>query len=227
MPNTNAANATTIEGVVFDLDGLIVNTEAVFNRAGHELLRRRNKEMTPEILTQMMGRRPPEAFAAMVEMTGITDPIEMLMAESQQIFTELLDDHLVTMPGLFELLDEIERRKLGKGVATSSPRGYLHDILGRFDLLSRFEFTLTSEDVMHGKPDPEIYLTAAKRLNIAPAHMLVLEDSEAGTQSGAAAGAVVIAVPHEFSDWHDFSAATDTASRLDDPVIMDLLRNAD
>jgi HAD superfamily hydrolase (TIGR01509 family) len=125
------------------------------------------------------------------------------------------------------LLDEIDRRKLGKGVATSSPRGYLHDILGRFDLLPRFDFTLTSEDVKHGKPDPEIYLTAAKQLSIAPANMLVLEDSEAGTQSGAASGAVVVAVPHEFSDWHDFSAATYTASRLDDAVIMDLLHDRD
>lgn len=212
-----------IKAVVFDLDGLMFNTEDVFNQAGRELLRRRGKEMTVELLSRMMGRRPHDAFAAMVETLGLAESIDELLAESKVIFEDLLPQRLAPMPGLFELLEHIETRTLPKGVATSSPRFYLENILGRFDLLERFAMTLTAEDVTHGKPHPEIYLRAAEALRIAPREMLVLEDSEAGTKAAAAAGAVVISVPHVHSRAHDFSTARHIAASLHDPLVLSLL----
>ena len=212
-----------IRAVVFDLDGLMFNTEELFNRAGHELLRRRGLTMTPELLTQMMGRRPHEAFSVLVDTLGLSETIEDLLAESVVIFNEYRAERLAPMPGLFETLSAIERRRLPKGVATSSPRRYLEEILGQFDLLERFHLTLTAEDVTHGKPHPEIYLTAAERLGVAPREMLVFEDSETGTRSAAAAGAVVVSVPHEHSRNHDFSVATHIASSLADPLVLELI----
>jgi HAD superfamily hydrolase (TIGR01509 family) len=108
-------------------------------------------------------------------------------------------------------------------IATSSSRRYLTALLQKFELLDRFAFTLTAEDVVHGKPHPEIYLTAARRHGVAPAEMLVLEDSETGTRAAAAAGAHVISIPHEHSRRHDFSIARAVAQRLDDPLILRLL----
>jgi HAD superfamily hydrolase (TIGR01509 family) len=127
------------------------------------------------------------------------------------------------MPGLYELLEHIESRGLVKGVATSSGRGYLEDILNRFDLLSRFHLTLAAEDVTHGKPHPEIYLTAALRLGVQPGEMLVLEDSHAGTSAAVSACAFAVSIPNEHSRHQDFSHATYVASRLDDPYILQLL----
>lgn len=216
-----------IRAVVFDLDGLMFNTEEVFNRSGREQLRRRGKELTDELVARMMGRRAAEAFAAMVEMHGFTDTIEELQRESREIFYEMLNEHLAPMPGLFELLELLETRQLPKGVATSSSRDYLQDILGRFELVHRFPMTLTAEDVEMGKPHPEIYLKAARRIGVDPREMLVLEDSEAGTLAGAAAGAVVVSVPHEFSRMHDFSAASYIASGLNDPKLLAMLEQAD
>ncbi len=212
-----------IKAVVFDLDGLMFNTEDVFNLSGHELLRRRGKEMTHELLTQMMGRRAHEAFQAMVEMHDMTESIDDLLAESGDIFKSLLEDHLAPMPGLYQIFEVIESKQLPKAVATSSSRPYLHDILGRFDLLSRFELTLTAEDVTHGKPHPEIYQTAAEKLQIAPEEMMVFEDSEAGTKSAAAAGAIAISVPHEHSKSHNFDVAYMVADALNDPRVFELL----
>ena len=214
----------TIRAVVFDLDGLMFNTEDVFNHAGQELLRRRNHELTHELLSRMMGRRSHESFAILRESLGLSESIEELLAESSVIFGEMLKTHLAPMPGLFELLDHIESRGLPKGVATSSNRTYLEDILGRFDLLDRFAFTLTGEDVTHGKPHPEVYLKAAETLGIAPAEMLVLEDSEAGTHAAAAAGAVIVSVPHQHSRSHNFTPATHVAESLVDPFVLNLLR---
>ena len=108
-------------------------------------------------------------------------------------------------------------------IATSSARPYVQMLLERYDLQGRFRFTKTAEDVTQGKPHPEIYLRAAAEHGVDPAHMLVLEDSETGTRSAAAAGAHVISVPHEHSRRHDFSIAKGVATRLDDPLIMNLL----
>lgn len=212
-----------IRAVVFDMDGLMFNTEEVFNRSGVELLRRRDKVATPALFHAMMGRRAHEAFACMIEMMELDESIEDLQAESEEIFDSLLDEILAPMPGLLQLLDVIEARNLPKAVATSSHRNYLNNILGRFDLLPRFSHTLTAEDVTNGKPHPEIYLKAAQTLQVDPSEMLVLEDSENGTRAAAAAGAHIISVPHEMSSHHDFSSAKAVATSLHDSVIHDLL----
>ena len=218
-----AFRAMPIRAVVFDLDGLMFNTEDVFDLAGHELLRRRGLAMTDAIRDGMLGRRPPEAFKHLMAMTGIDEPVERLQAESREIFFGLLDRHLQPMPALFELLGHLEQRGLPKGVATSSPRAYMEDLLTRYRLLPRFALTLTAEDVARGKPEPDIYLKAAQSLGVRPAEMLVLEDSEAGTRAAAAAGAVIVSVPHRHTARHDFSTASHVASSLGDPLIYRLL----
>jgi len=212
-----------VRAVVFDMDGLMFNTELVFNASGTELLRRRGKVPHPQLFSRMMGRRAPDAFAVMIELMELTESFDELQQESDAIFAELLDDILAPMPGLFTLLDRIEAAGIPKGVATSSSRNYLKGMLERFELSDRFPMTLGAEDVTNGKPHPEIYLAAAKHLEIEPSAMMVLEDSEAGTRAAAAAGAQIISVPHEHSDSHDFSMATAVARRLDDPVILDRL----
>lgn len=213
-----------IRAVVFDLDGLMFNTEDVFNRSGNLLVERRGKTLTPEVLTQMMGRRADESFAILVRELELSESIPDLQAEASEIFVELLSSHLAPMPGLYELLDRIESCGLPKGVATSSGRTYLEDILGRYDLLDRFAVTLTAEDVTQGKPNPEIYLKAADRIGVDPRQMLVLEDSETGSRAAAAANAVVISVPHEHSRHQDFGVATHVVASLHDPVVFNLLR---
>jgi HAD superfamily hydrolase (TIGR01509 family) len=215
-----------IRAVAFDLDGLMFNTEHVFQQTGTELLRRREKLATPELFLRMMGRRAEDGFAAMIEMYSLTETIEELRLESEQIFLGLIDAHLQPMPGLHELLAAIEEQGLPKGVATSSPRKYLENLLGRFELTHRFDVTLTAEDVTHGKPHPEIYLKAAERLKVDPSEMLVLEDSEAGTKAAAAAGAVAVSIPHDFSRHHNFEAAAHVAERLDAPVILSLVHSS-
>src|SRR5262245_45097907 len=115
----------SIQAVVFDFDGLMVNTEEVFHLSGMELLRRRGKEPTPAVFHAMMGRRAHEAFTALIEIMNLKESIDDLVRESTGIFFDLLDDILEPMPGLIELLDLIDERRLPKAVATSSEREYL------------------------------------------------------------------------------------------------------
>lgn len=222
-PTIVRKTSSRVRAVAFDLDGLMFNTELVFHLAGVELLRRRGKEWTTEIQAAMMGRRAVEAYPVLIQLAELTDSVDDVRKEARAIFYSLLQQHLAPMPGLFELLDTLEERGLPKGVATSSSRHYLEDLLTRFGLLDRFAMTLTADDVARGKPHPEIYLTAAERLGVSPAELLVFEDSGVGTSAAVAAGATVVSVPHEYSRSHRFDGAVCVACGLHDPRILQLL----
>ena len=213
-----------IRAVVFDLDGLMLNTEDVFDIAGRQLLERRGLEMTDHIRHSMLGRRPVDAFNALKSLTGMQDRIEDLMHETKELFEAIAENSLATMPGLHRILELIESRELPRAVATSSPRSYMTHLLQRFELLHRFHFTLTAEDVTHGKPHPEIYLMAARMLNVLPGEMLVLEDSETGTRAAAAAGAFVVSVPNRHTAVGDFSMSRLRIESLLDERLHELLR---
>jgi HAD superfamily hydrolase (TIGR01509 family) len=212
-----------IRAVVFDLDGLLVNTEELYQHVGSELLRRRGRTFGPDLLDAMMGRPQQVSLRIMIDWHGLADTIETLAAETREIFAGLLDTRLETMPGAVPLLDDLSARGLPHAVATSSGPDFAADVLGRVGIRDRFAFVLTSADVVRGKPDPEIYRTAASRLDVAPNAMLVLEDSEAGCRAAVAAGAVVVAVPGGHSRRHDFSGAAFVAASLADPRVGALL----
>lgn len=221
MPGTDSLE---IKAVVFDLDGLMLNTEDIFDLAGRQLLERRGLVMTEEIHHSMLGRRPDEAFQAMKDLTGISDEIELLKVETRQLFEAIAEDHLAIMPGLMELLDLVEQQQLPKAVATSSPRDYLNHMLERFDLSHRFPITLTAEDVTRGKPSPDIYLKAAEQLGITTNNILVLEDSETGTRAAAAAGTFAVSVPNKHTKAGNFSMASMVIESLLDERLLELLR---
>ncbi|MBS0210567.1 MAG: HAD family phosphatase [Planctomycetes bacterium] len=212
-----------IRAVVFDLDGLMFNTEDLYQGVGTELLRRRDRDFPPELLDRMMGRPGRVSLQIMIDWHQLTDTVEQLQLETEQIFEGILDTKLATMPGLIELLASLEAVGIPKAIATSSGRRFATNVLGKFTLEPRFSFVMTSEDVTDGKPHPEIYLKAAHRLQIAPHQMMVLEDSQNGCRAAVAAGAVAVAVPGGHSLRHDFAGAMLVADSLADHRIYELL----
>jgi pseudouridine 5'-phosphatase len=220
---TDSSDRLPIRGVAFDLDGLLVNTEELYQHVGSELLRRRGRTFEADLLDRMMGRPQQVSLQIMIDWHGLTDTIETLARETREIFVDLLDTRLAPMPGAALLLEQMVQRGLPRGVATSSGPDFAHDVLSRVGLHDRFSFVLTSADVTHGKPHPEIYERAAERLGVAPAEMLVLEDSENGCRAAVASGAVVVAVPGGHSRRHDFTGAHFIAESLADPRITRLL----
>jgi HAD superfamily hydrolase (TIGR01509 family) len=214
---------TTIRAVNFDLDGLMFNTEDIYWQVGCELLRRRGHEFTRELSDAVMGRLPQASFEMMIQWCSLDDTWEELEAESDELCIERLDHSLAPMPGLNRLLDALETASIPKAICTSSPRRFLLAVLSRFDMEHRFSFALAAEDITRGKPHPEIYLTAATRFGISPSETLVLEDSQIGCESAAAAGAFVIAVPGDLSRTQDFSPAAMVVDSLEDPRVYEAL----
>ncbi len=206
----------TLSAVVFDLDGLMFNTEALYQQVGTELLRRRGKPFETELLDRMMGRPSAIALRMMIEHHALSDTVQVLADESDEIFADILDRQLECMPGLESLLDALEAAAIPKAIATSSSRRFVTNVLGRFDFAPRFAFILTSEDVTHGKPHPEIYQTAANRFGLATNQIMVLEDSQNGCRAAVASGSYTVAVPGGHSRTHDFSGAQFVAESLAD-----------
>lgn len=209
--------------VVFDMDGIIFNTEDLYDIVGAELLKRRQCEFTRDLKLKMMGRPAPAAFELMRQECGLDDSIETLQAESDEIFKTLLPERIELMPGFRRVLEAVQQRGLPTAVATSSHRDFANTALGTFDLLDRFKFVLTGDDVEHGKPDPEIYLKAADKLGLSPRQILVFEDSHAGSLAATRAGAWTVAVPTPHARHLDFSHANLVVPRLDDPRVLRIL----
>ena len=170
-------NDMIYQAVAFDMDGLMFNTEDLYDDVGDILLQRHGQRFTRQLKLEMMGRPGQEALAIMKQRCNLPQSVDELREEVKQIFAELLPSRIEMMPGLVSLLEFLEHHKIPKCVATSSHRQFATEALGSFDLEPRFEFVLTADDVKNGKPDPEVYLAAAQRLGVDTKHLLVLEDS--------------------------------------------------
>lgn len=213
----------TIDAVVFDMDGLMFNTEDLYDQVGDAILERRGKRFTRELKLAMMGLPGDKAFQVLIDRCKLDDSVKQLQEETEALFAEMLPREIRTMPGLLELLDRLEGEDIPKGIATSSHQGFATIALGQFDLAPRFDFVLTAESVTQGKPHPEVYLLAAEKLKVPPRSVLVLEDSHTGSTAAAAAGSCVIAVPTEHSKDCDFSHVHAVADGLHDEIVWETI----
>lgn len=209
-----------LRGVVFDLDGLIFNTEELYEQVGAELLRRRGHSFSRELLDAMMGRQSKVALQIMIDWFGLDATVAELEEETDAVFPRILDTQLRTMPGFLPLLETLERETIPRGVATSSRLSFVTNVLSRFHLQPRFQFVLTAEDVERGKPAPEIYQRACAQLQLPPEEVMVLEDSENGCRAAVAAGTFAVAVPGEHSRDHNFDRSRFVADSLADSRIF-------
>jgi HAD superfamily hydrolase (TIGR01509 family) len=210
----------TIRAVVFDLDGLMFDTEALFFRVASEMLRDRGKVFTVEIMRAMIGRQPSESGRAFQTLAGLDEDPEALMSEAKGRFEALIDTAVQPMPGLIFLLDHLRTLDVPLAVGTSSGRAYANRLLRGHGLIDRFAFALCREDVTLHKPDPEIYRTAAGKFGVEPAEVMVLEDTPTGLLAAKDAGTFAVGVPHDHSPESDLAGADLIVKSLDDPVLL-------
>jgi len=197
-----------ILALLFDMDGLMVDTEPLYTEAAQEIARKRGQEFTLEIKQDMMGRLGIDSMRIFKERLSLLESEDVLLEERGIAYDKLLRERGVKpMPGLFELIHLASSLGLLLAVASSCRKKWVDFILSELNIRARFKAILTGDDVTKGKPDPEIYLKAAERLGVLPQHCLVLEDAPQGIISGKRAGAKCIAVLSQHTKGFEFKEA--------------------
>jgi pseudouridine-5'-monophosphatase len=217
------ANEPSLRAVAFDLDGILANTEDLYEQAGEAVLGRRGKIYDAELRERIMGRPVVDAIQIMIDCHSLPDTVDDLMCECADVLKHLIETSLAPMPGAIPLINDLQSADIAIAVATSATPEYADNVLTRLKLKQRFRFTLTSADIHRGKPNPEIYLLCANRLGIEPSQMMVLEDSANGCRAAVEAGAFTVAVPNRHTHNHNFSGARFVADTLNDPRIRQTL----
>ncbi len=196
-----------ILAVLFDLDGLMVDSEPHALAMWEMVMARRGVRLDQAAIDAMLGQRLDETARMLVGRFGLSDDPPALGAEKTDLQIERLDGHVPAMPGLFELIDALDARSVKRAVASSGLRRYVQAVLDLIGLARRFEVVVTGDDVANGKPAPDVFLRAAGRLGVPPAACLALEDAPNGIAAAKAAGMTCIAVPNAFTRALDLSGA--------------------
>ena len=184
-----------IEAVVFDLDGVLLDTEELWDEARRELAAERGGHWPEDAQKAMMGMSSPEWSAYMHEVVGLTESPEEISAEVVARMEALYRERLPLIDGAVEAVRRIGAR-WPLAIASSSNRPLIDLFLELTETGSLFHATVSSEEVAGGKPAPDVYLECAGKLGIAPGSCAAVEDSENGLRSAAAAGMSVMAIPN-------------------------------
>jgi HAD superfamily hydrolase (TIGR01509 family) len=196
-----------IEAVIFDLDGVLIDSEGAWASAREQLVREQGGAWREDSVRAMMGMSSPEWSSYMHEQLGVPLAPEQIAREVVQRLERRYRERLPLMPGARDAVAALASR-WRLGLASSANRPIIELVLDLADLRRLFAVSVSAEEVTRGKPAPDVYLEAARRLDTEPSQCAAVEDSTNGLRAGAAAGMLLVALPN-----HDFPP-TDEALRL-------------
>lgn len=212
--------------LIFDYDGLIVDSESVVAGVLLEVLGERGLTANLEMLSDLFGVSPPEnnvLWEALVrEQLGVDTDLAELNTEVMTRVEGRLTN-LPLLPGVQELADTVRAAGWRCAIATGKARSSLEPELTRLGIRDRFDVLVTAEDVRLGKPSPDLYLEAARLLGVTPAACVVLEDSLPGSRAGLAAAMTVIVCPCAVTETCDFPAEARRVRSLEDVTLDSLI----
>ena len=187
---------TAIAAVVFDMDGVLVDSEERWDRARRDLVAETGRTWRDDATHAMMGMSSPEWSAYVRDELGVPLPAPEI---NSRVVAHLLAGYeagLPLIPGAVEAVRRVAALGRPLGLASSSNREVIDLVLERAGLAALFSATVSSEEVARGKPSPDVYLEALRRLGVAPEAATAVEDSSNGMRAAAAAGMRVVAIPH-------------------------------
>lgn len=219
MPIHNASETTSswsVRFVIYDLDGLLLDTEQIYSDAMREVVRRYGKDIDAKLKLRIIGRPAIESARYTVSALGLPVSAEEYLRQRNQLLVKRFPA-AGSKPGARELVAHLHGHGVKQAVATSSPRELLEIKVRRHrDWFRQFEHIVSVEDadVERGKPAPDVFLAAARKLGASPSECLVFEDSPAGVTAAISAGMPVVAVPEAEMKDGDFAAANQVLDSL-------------
>lgn len=213
-----------IQAVVFDLDGVLIASEEVWDAVRERYVRERGGRYDADVQRAMMGMSAPEWSKFLHEDAGVPDEPEAINRDVVELMLEAYRRELPLLPGAVEAV----RRVAGTfplALASSSNRAIFEEVLELAGLADCFRATVSSEEVERGKPAPEVYLEAARRLGVEPERCAAIEDSHAGIRSASSAGMRVVAIPNpSYPPDEEALELADAVVRSLDELTVEVLR---
>ncbi|MBF5080040.1 HAD family hydrolase (plasmid) [Paracoccus marcusii] len=184
--------ATFFSGVIFDMDGLLLDTERLQMELGPEVLAEFGHDLPRDYFNNLVGVARLQAARMIEDQVGVPIDAAALDIAWDLAMDKKMADKVPLLPGVHDFLDALDRLEIPRAVATNSTTARAEWKLDHAGLLGRLNAVVGVDQVAHGKPEPDVYLEAAKRLNLHPSQCVALDDSDLGVQSAMAAGVMMV-----------------------------------
>ncbi len=213
-----------IKAVIFDMDGVIIDSEPLWEESEIDVFNKYGVPMTREMCQDMKGRTTEEVVKHWYEIYPWENkPVEYVVNELNSATQELILKKGMAMPGLYETLDFIKQMDYQIGLASSSRMELIQSVIKKLQIEKYFGVIHSAEYEPAGKPEPYVYTTTAKKINILPEYCLAIEDSYLGLQSAKRAGMKTVAIPEKaIYDNPKFDIADYKIRRLDELIEMNI-----
>lgn len=217
-----------LKAVIFDMDGVIIDSEPMHFKVDKKLLRMAGLEVDKNFLNRYVGVSNPEMFADIREKFNISLSINELLDLKQKFLLEALNEtKLTAIDGVEKLILDLASHDVLPAIASSSPRIFIEAVIRKLKLEQYFKAVVSGEEVEKSKPAPDIFLKAVSLLDIKPDECIVIEDSSAGVEAASAAGIRCIGFSNPNSGSQDLSKAyviVDDMQKLNYNFICNILR---
>jgi beta-phosphoglucomutase family hydrolase len=207
-----------IKAVIFDLDGVIVESENAHIEAEKQIFLKYGLAVSAGELHRYTGTTAKVMFTEFIAKYKLATTFEELNLQKEKILLNLLKQDAEPTKGVLSLIRELKRRGIKLAIGSSSTRNLVNYILKKLNITCLFDCIIAAEDVEHSKPNPEIFLKAAEELGVSPSQCLVIEDAQLGVEAAKSAGMKCIGYRNPHSGNQDLSKAdrvTDDFSKLD------------
>ena len=184
----NICGVIMVEAVIFDMDGVMIDSEREHFKAEQELFKELGIDIKALEYDRFVGLSSRLMWSELKESFSLPYSVEDLMAKAAaKLLTHFKEVDLIPMPGLIDLLDYINERSMGIAVASSSPKSLIDLVVDRLEIRDYFDCLVSGDEVAKGKPFPDVFLHTAALLRVSPENCVVFEDSANGVRAGKAA----------------------------------------
>jgi beta-phosphoglucomutase family hydrolase len=207
-----------IIAVIFDMDGVIAETERVHIKAEKQTMLKYGIKISEEELHRYTGTTAKSMFTDLIRKYKLDTTFDKIFNEKEKILFKLLENNVQPTKGIIELLHKLKEMNIKLGIASSSHKRLVEYIVRKLKIAHFFDSVVSAEDIINSKPNPEIFLESAKRLKLNPAECLVVEDSKLGIDAAKKAGMKCLGYRNPSSGSQDLSKAdfvTDDFSKMD------------
>ena len=205
-----------IQGLIFDMDGVIVDSEPLHLLAYQELFQGFNISYSEEINREFLGCKDLYMAEVLIGRYKLDLTPPNMVLRKEEILTRMLKESATARPGLYKILERAKAHNLPCAVASSATLATIGVVVDCLKIRQYFQILTSGEEVEHGKPAPDVFLLAAERLGVEPRHCLVIEDTYNGIKAAKAANMYCIAIPCEQTLHQDHSAADLNLTSLDE-----------